>query len=728
MADKNYNKVLLKGAQGFAIYPVGILQNVFLQAGIDATTGQISKDAQNAKDYIDSLATTLDQAIQSNVLTVRIVQALPQQNIQKNCIYQIPKIQDGQVIQGEFSQYIRAKIYTAEDTEGTEGWHALGGTGGASSGDITIIIADLQQLKRRVAALQVATKVDVTGTADTSIIKDYDTNTQDDVHNYQIRQTYMPQLSFQGQQLGRLAKSINFIGIGDVSVDAQGNVTIRLGQNLNCSLWGGTDGISNAAVTSAKSGDTAGTPSADYTTAVSSSKRIFAAGDTITAKTGATATTAAGANKNNGNEAHFNTNTKSYFLVNIIQGTNTTATTYRVGPITTSTTYSGKDAAGNTNAGISCAITNFGEQAKKATGATGYSGNVAFTFTPASMFSASTDFKLVSIVQADIDDAGTQTQSIKNVATWTNTTTNGQYFYLKENTIKATAPASVSYDFGTVKTKVISGVTYITTQSKFTVSAQDLANIGYPAADGTYAKIVPTGGTWFTSFNETATSAFTTYTTVKDTVMDYTSVQKSPLIGKWSAPQLTVAAHNYNGDSAAVASAQGIKLLVCDSSGYVTASHGSFAAVQTLADGALAVYDGRLVYPTALSFDGYNQDIVTGLTQPDYSGDTTARSYTKQFTLTGTTPSCKITLTHAASIQSAINAGTFKVQIRTVSGAFKDVKAAGLMQSTSSFAAGTSTLDVVFDAAADYPTAASGTAVRITMSSAVAQIKSITLA
>jgi hypothetical protein len=39
----------------------------------------------------------------------------------------------------------------------------------------------------------------------------------------------MPDLSFQGRSVGKLAKSVNIIGVGNVAVDEDGNITLRLG-------------------------------------------------------------------------------------------------------------------------------------------------------------------------------------------------------------------------------------------------------------------------------------------------------------------------------------------------------------------------------------------------------------------------------------------------------------------------------------------------------------------
>ena len=45
----------------------------------------------------------------------------------------------------------------------------------------------------------------------------------------QVRAEYMPNLAFQGKNVGKLAKNVNIIGVGNVTVDEEGNVTLRLG-------------------------------------------------------------------------------------------------------------------------------------------------------------------------------------------------------------------------------------------------------------------------------------------------------------------------------------------------------------------------------------------------------------------------------------------------------------------------------------------------------------------
>ena len=549
------------------------------------------------------------------------------------------------------------------------------------------------------------------------------------IENNKLNAAYAPELKFQGQSVGNLFNSLNIIGIGNVTVDEAGNVTLRLGENLNCSLWNGTDGISTATVSSAKSDSGSATVSGDYSTvSAGGSKVIFdASAENITANAGAAASTTAGATSANGNEVHFDDNATGYFLVNILEGKNTEATVYQVGPVTANATLSAT-LDGTAVSGISCAITNFGEEPKKATGATGYAGNVNFTFKPYDLFSASTDFKLVSIEQVKIDAEG----KVTKVATWTNSTTNGVYFCLKDTATPAT-PSAAGFAFNSVAsaTKKISGVTYITTSATFNVTASGITNIGYPANAGNYLDVDYSGNAWMTSYDEKSTSTFTTYTTAKDATMTYKSANYNPLRGMWGAPQVKVAGKNFGKTGTAKTSAETVKLLVCDANGRVSDNNGSFtSASEDLADDALMVYNGRLEYPNR-DFSGYNAGVgglAADLKQPNYKGTTGDRSYTKTFTLGGTKPNCAITIGHDASIKDALTAGTLKVEIRTVGGTWKDASENGLGQPSSSYGDTSTTLNVAFDNKDDYPNATSGTAVRITMSSNVAAIRSIALA
>ena len=139
--------------------------------------------------------------------------------------------------------------------------------------------------------------------------------------------------------------NIKFIGNCKVIYGDNGQITIRIGDNLNSSLYNGKDGISTTTVTSEKSGDSAGVPSAGYSGVSaangSASFQIFKGTAKITANSGTAQTTVAGATDGtNGNEVHFDDNANGKFKVYISK--NGSEEVYVVGPITANGNYYGK--------------------------------------------------------------------------------------------------------------------------------------------------------------------------------------------------------------------------------------------------------------------------------------------------------------------------------------------------------------------------------------------------
>jgi hypothetical protein len=234
-----------------------------------------------------------------------------------------------------------------------------------------------------------------------------------------------------------------------------------------------------------------------------------------------------------------------------------------------------------------------------------------------------------------------------------------------------------------------------------------------------------TGGTWFSSVTDTATDKFTTWTDAKDTEMKYTSTAAALNIGDWTGIGINLKGVNYIGtQSTALAIPVSEKLLICDASGYITNDHGPFA-MSTKALGAteLMVFDGCLVYPSR-DFSAYTGN--SGYTVPAAAD----RYYTKEFSLAGTKTGGTITIAHksASGVKSALANGTMKVEVKAKGGEWRDASENGIGQATSTYGSTSTKLDFVFAFDTDYPNASTGTAVRITMSAAVADIKSIALA
>lgn len=564
-------------------------------------------------------------------------------------------------------------------------------------------------------------------------------------------------VKFQGSEVSSGISSINFIGIGNVTSDDNGNITVRLGENLNCSNWGTTDGISTGSVKALKSSDIkTGTPSGSVYSATSSctAKQVVYAVNTnsrIKAKTGTdtninndnslgSATTETGASKNNGHEVHF-PDQSCYFVVRVTEGTGDTAKAaeYFMGPITGDSTYKAKDGLASTateKSSITCKISGFGEEPKKDSGASGYSGLVLISIDPNTLYSGKNiDFTITGIDLVSVADGKTT-----DVSTWTGL--NAEYFHLAKtytdassNTIdissvkgsmysSETNPSGYTLTLGTT-TKTIHGVTYYTSG---TIAATCAAkNIGYPVSASTKATMTASGGSWFSTVTDTGTSKFTTWTDAKDAEMKYSN-SASLNVGDWSDVGINMSGTNFIGTNTALNIPVKEKFLICNSSTYLVSSQTAgtyFAApkdVTTLPAGEFMWFDGCLVYPSR-DFSGYKGN--TGYTVPDLTGE---RSYTKNVTLTGTPAGGEVTFTHksvSGGLKSALTDETIQVYVKQKDGSWLDVSENGAGEASSVYGAESTTLKFGFPVPADTPTKDTGTAVKIVMTADVAAIKSV---
>lgn len=461
--------------------------------------------------------------------------------------------------------------------------------------------------------------------------------------------------------------NIKFIGNCKVIYGDSGQITIRIGDNLNSSLYNGKDGISTTTVTSSKSGDSAGVPSAGYSGVSaangSTSFQIFKGSAKITANSGTAQTTAAGATDGtNGNEVHFDDNANGKFKVYISK--NGAEEVYVVGPITANGNYYGKlNGQGDNVTGIACAVTQFGTEPKSDKGATGYSGCVNFTITPSGIYADSTAFQFTKIEMYEGDS---------KVATWTNGSTNGTYFYLKETNAPG-APSSASYTL-TAATKSESGVTFLTTSATITATATGMKNIGYPAATDNKAHVAPNSGNdWFEAIDDADTAHFTTWTTNKDAAMSYSKSGIALKAGKFENPQVVINGINYNGSGSTATSAKAENKMwvygaVADGSNITDnrwksdfSDKADYANVNLTSDTtALQVYQGLLQYPS-VNYSAYNK--IAKATNPDYSKCTGDRYYYMKFNKPGSMPSGQIDVASADSISSDISSGKLVFEV-----------------------------------------------------------------
>lgn len=285
-----------------------------------------------------------------------------------------------------------------------------------------------------------------------------------------ITPSLMPTLKFQGKNVGNLANSINIIGVGNVSVDENGNVTLRLGENLNSSLFNNTDGTTTG--TAEHSGATTSSVIVKNTGAKES---VWKKGSTNKI----TATTAG--------KIHFNADGAEAFKLTVI-GTEVTST-YVFGGITGAGNYAPaiyeevKDEQGNvistnitTNSVISTtvpstaaylSITGWQKESNEDKGATGYQANMSIIF------------DIAKIVKKD----GSVKFRIEPLGMGTEAKAYGEKvvcYYLTDTALKPTISSF------TAKLTDASTVTYggVTSLKSGTVTyAAEVSNLNNPATD-----------------------------------------------------------------------------------------------------------------------------------------------------------------------------------------------------------------------------------------------------
>lgn len=398
-----------------------------------------------------------------------------------------------------------------------------------------------------------------------------------------------------------MGPKINFIGDCAVRQNADGSLTIRIGENLNSSNFmtsdGQTTGVNDVTVTqpaNAKSGVLSNGTSVSAITSGSYALNTATAGALI----------------------HFDNNTSTSFEVVVnVDGTNKTFT---FGPIdmtsgTTSETAGLKKtfvAADTTS--VTLTVSKFGQETKSAEGATGYCGAISFSI-PASEIAGGADktIKLVSVTQKNGGE-GTFTDSDLG-----NTT---KYYYT-DTTTKPGQPTSIAYTVALGNTETKSGITYAKSGSA-TVTVDGLSNMFTPV--GVASNVALDANDWATdtSINSSnGTSATGSMTLVTCCV---------------ATPTVTATPKNINGNGTTKTSANdyGKGIIVYTGSydasineadgtkGRITSTGGKWDSASALSASDLQLYQGKIVYPSK-DFSGYN-----GVNEDrNYSGGTGDKVY-----------------------------------------------------------------------------------------------------
>lgn len=244
---------------------------------------------------------------------------------------------------------------------------------------------------------------------------------------------------------------VKFIGDCKVTYGADGQIVIRIGQNLNSSTFNNTDGKTIGTATKTHQGTQSAT-----LTGQSSPKTVWLAGEkneVIVTTTG---------------KIHFDDNTSNLFKLTISGKDSTGAVSkeFTFGPITgdSSTDSPYTDA---TLTGASLAVTNFVQEKNTPEGATGYEGNVSFTV----------DVKALEFVDGyvslKIQQTGTAQAKVY--------TANKMFWFITDTTTKASV-SNVKAKWSSEPSKYTeSGITTI--KSGTVQYSATLENISTPASE-----------------------------------------------------------------------------------------------------------------------------------------------------------------------------------------------------------------------------------------------------
>ena len=476
-------------------------------------------------------------------------------------------------------------------------------------------------------------------------------------------------IQLKGEDVEQNATKINFIGNCMVVTNGEGFVTARIGDNLNSSNFNTKDGQTDGIVTRS----TGGTATSTATPAIDSATNDT----TVCWKKGTNTITI----KPNG-LIHFDNNTSTTFEIDLITGKEGSQTTKKIvfGPITGNATLTGHE---NTIEGaevseITLAISSFAQEAKTAEGATGYQGMATFTASVQTLLSENIDFKFV--VRHINGAEGTK---IWNTDTY--------IFFINDTNTKPVV-TSASFSISGATAIPLSGVTALKGGS-ISVNVAGITNLANPAAVNN-GKITVTAqnndanSNWFATITSNGTTGFTGYTGASTDSASYTTSKSITGTGHLTAANIVVAAQNINGTGSTVKGSASQNLFLLNVSKNTPTGTAEYFQSETnatyprkkndcttnwdsswsLASGdgteGLMFLGGNLVYPKG-DYTGANDGIssIEGANQPNYSALTGDRSYVRWFAKIGSLSGGKFTVSHTASIQSFVTAGTLNFEV-----------------------------------------------------------------
>ena len=455
-----------------------------------------------------------------------------------------------------------------------------------------------------------------------------------------IAPDYLPEIVFNNKgtdETKTMGSKIKFIGNCNVVQDPEtGDLTIRIGDNLNSSTFNNTDGITTG---TAKYSDNSSTYPTTRVTKAAGSKSIWKKGtnDVVTITTDG--------------KIHFDDAAKTVFTVKVISAG--TTSTYECGPVTGNGTFG--------SAPCVLTISNWAAEQKAAEGATGYEANISIALTLSSIVSAEGEVKF------EVSCTGTAGALAYKPA--------AVAYFIVDTTTQPTV-SGFTAKLTTHATQTYGGITSV--KSGTVTYTATVGNLSTPATDATAGASIQVTNDGFAAGVSKAAQTVYNGTVTKTGAL--TTTTKSYATGEFDA---TFTAWNINGSASASAT-------LTDANGnaftklYVDASAPNASILSTnrvtLAsttkadkvaytdsaapgDSDLMVYQAALQYPQAFIDNTVFGN--SGYTAPSTTGDKEALFW---FAASGTENSCTLTINGSGLNGANVKSVTFGNSVANLKG------------------------------------------------------------
>lgn len=499
------------------------------------------------------------------------------------------------------------------------------------------------------------------------------------------------QLGKNGEQLNMLS-NIRFIGNCGISQDANGNLIIRIGDNLNSSTFNTKDGQTDG---TASYSDNSGTYPATRIVNGIGSKTIWLKGTTDTV----TITTAG--------KIHFDDAEGTTFKVKVTANGSTTPIEYTCGPVTGNGTF-GK-------APCVLTVSNWAAEKKTSEGATGYEANISIVLSLSTIVTANGS---VSFEVTSEGTSGAGKYTVNDIA----------YFLLNPGTKPEVSNLTAKLK-AAPKTQTWAGITSVI--SGIVVYSVDVANLNTPATDQTGGASIQ----FDNSSNYAGDVAKYSQTTYDGTITK--EAYLTTTAGKYTSFNVAVSGWNINdvisGATSGLLDENNVAISGLDVYGGTpnasitktnritldsTTVANKVAYTDTAAPGTndLMVYHGELQYPSAFITSAYFDN--SSYVAPGTSGDKAALFY---FSSSGTEKGGQLVIngtgltTNVKSVTLG-NSGTNLLDITSTAG----------IGTAPSKTATKLTFPYTFKDASQYIDSSTGCWVKIVLSGTGAKITSIT--